>query len=222
MNEIIDAIAVTAELTQTQLSAVAMATMAKGLCEKYSRDEIFRALERCRNELEGRLSQPAIIRFLNEMDGRPGANEAWSMALQAFDENKTVVLNDEIMEAMGSARPSMESGDETGARMAFRDAYERILRDARASGNKPSWYPSLGHDPNLREDVVKAACDRGLLTNKQAQTYLSLPVSDEDQKRGDVIAGLLTGNVYQLPDDLKFRERIGGLLSTLKRKEEAA
>lgn len=222
MNEIIDAIAVTAELTQTQLSAVAMATMAKGLCEKYSKAEIFRALDRCRNEIEGRFSQAAVVRFLNEMDGRPGANEAWALALQAFDENATVILNDEIIEAMGSARPSMDSGDDTGARMAFRDAYERIVRESRSLGERPSWYPSLGHDPDLREDAVKAACERGLLTNKQAQNYLSLPLSEEDKNRGNAIAGLITGNVYQLPDDPKFRERISGLLSTLKKKDEAA
>lgn len=219
--EIISAIAVTAELTNTQLSASAMKVMAIDLIAEYSKESILQALVRCRRELSGHLTQQAIIERINQADGRPGANEAWGIAISAFDEAQTVVLNDEITEAMGAARPVMDCGDDVGARMAFRDAYERIVRQNRQSGIKPKWYPSLGQDPTLRADAIKAAQDRGLLTHAQACAYLPAPITEEEQQRGNAIAGLLTGSQTPIPQDAEFRRRIADLMSVLKKPEAA-
>lgn len=73
----------------------------------------------------------------------------------------------------------------------------------------------------LRIDAIKLAEDRGLLTHAQAAAYLPAPMSEEDQKRGAVIAGLLTGEVATMPNDPKFRERIGEIMTILK-KEQAS
>lgn len=219
--DIVSAIAVTAELTNTQLSASALKVMASDLISEYSDESILQALVRCRRELSGRLTQQSIIERINQADGRPGANEAWGIALSAFDEAQTVVLNDEITEAMGAARPVMDSGDDVGARMAFRDAYERIVRNNRTSGAQPKWYPSLGHDPLLRVDAIKAAEERGLLTHSQACAYLPAPITAEEQQRGAAIAGLLTGTQTPMPKDPEFRDRITELISVLKKSEAA-
>lgn len=216
--EIVKAIAVTAELTGATLSGPAIAIMAKDLLEVATEDRILAALTRCRRELTGKLSPGAVMERLQQSDNRPSANEAWGIAMQAFDEAQTVVLNDEIAEAMGVARGIMQEGDEVGARMAFRDAYERIVRDARECGTcSPRWYPSLGHDPLLRIDAIKAAEDRGLLTHSQACAYLPAPISAEDQARGAAIAGLLTGAPAAMPRDPEFKERLAKLASMLKK-----
>lgn len=219
--DIVSAIAVTAELTQTQLTASAMKVMASDLMSEFSEQSILQALVRCRKELPGKLTQQSIVERINQADGRPSANEAWGIALSAFDEAVTVVLNEEINEAMSAARPVMDSGDDVGARMAFRDTYERIVRQNRASGVKPKWYPSLGFDKALRADAIKLAADRGLLTLSQASAFLPLQVTPEDEARGSAIAGLLTGHIESTQTDSEFNKRISDLALILKKKEAA-
>lgn len=219
--EIVKGIAVTAELTGSTLSPEAMKAMATDLAAEYPESAILQALSRCRRELSGRLTQSAVIERIDQADGRPSANEAWGLALSAFNEALTVVLNDEIGKAMAAARPVMDGGDEVGARMAFRDTYDRVVRQNRAIGFKPKWYPSLGHDPLLRVDAIKLAEERGLLTHSQAMTYLPAPITAEDQARGAVIAGLLTGTVAPMPKDPEFKARVSQLLEVLKPGEAA-
>ena len=221
ISDVVKAIAVTAELTGTQLSADAMKAMASDLAGEHYESAIMAALTRCRRELPGRLTQAAVVERIEQADGRPGANEAWGIALSAFDEAATVILNEEINEAMAAARPVMNSGDDIGARMAFRDAYERVVRKNRITGIKPKWYPSLGHDPMLRADAIQAAEARGLLTRSQAAAYLPAPITSEDQARGAVIAGLLTGTVAPMPKDPQFKANVGKLLSVLKQERAA-
>ena len=220
--EVVKAIAVTAELTGTQLSADSMKAMAGDLMAEYAESSILQALTRCRRELSGRLTQAAVVERINSDDGRPSANEAWGIALSAFDENATVITNEEINFAMSAARPVMNSGDEVGARMAFRDAYDRVVRQNRTAGIKPSWYPSLGHDPLLRVDAIQQAEAMGLLTTSQASAYLPAPTTKEDAERGAVIAGLLSGTVAKMPNDPDFKKRIGNLLSVLKQEQKEA
>ncbi|MFA7290927.1 MAG: hypothetical protein WC023_01640 [Rhodocyclaceae bacterium] len=215
--EIVEAIAVTAELTQTQLTGSAMAVMADDLMRNYPAPAILQALTRCRRELPGRLTQHAIIERIEQADGRPGANEAWGIALTAFDEAATVVTNEEINEAMAAARPVMIGGDEIGARMAFRDAYERIIRQSRLAGIRPKWYPSLGFDPIMRVDAIQAAEAKGLLTRAQAVAYLPA-VSAADAAQGlALIAGRLTDQSTK-PELPKHEAllRITGILTKLK------
>lgn len=96
-------------------------------------------------------------------DGRPGDGEAWAIALQARDESATVIINADILGAWSAARPVFQSGDETGARMAFRDAYNRLVQKARTSGEPLKWIASLGTDAAQRESVIKTAVNAGLI-----------------------------------------------------------
>jgi hypothetical protein len=218
--DILEAVSVVAELTGTQLSDAAKAAMVEDLLA-YSEPAVIAALGRCRRELKGRLTQAEVIERIQSDDGRPSANEAWGIALSAFDEAVTVVTNEEINEAMAAARPVMDEGDEVGARMAFRDCYDRVVRRNRTTGITPKWYPSLGHDPMLRIDAIKLAEDRGLLTHSQAAAYLPAPVTAEEAAKGRAIAGLLTGTAEEMPEDPEFRQRIGDIFKMLK-KEPAA
>lgn len=96
-------------------------------------------------------------------DGRPDANEAWAIALRSRDERDTVVWTSEAAEAFSIALAVLSGGDEVGARMAFKAAYERIVEKARAERRPVQWVKSLGHDPAMREQALSDAVRSGRL-----------------------------------------------------------
>ncbi|PRG29268.1 hypothetical protein [Burkholderia multivorans] len=108
-------------------------------------------------------------------DTRPGAEEAWAIAVQALDEANTVMLTDEIAEAFGIAKPIFDLGDEVGARMAFREAYMRLLAQARANGTPVRWWPSIGTDVEKRHIALEKAVSQGLLPAASRVVQGALP-----------------------------------------------
>lgn len=96
-------------------------------------------------------------------DGRPGPEEAWAIALQAADDTRTVVWTPEIAEAWGVARIVLRGGDEVGARMAFREAYSRLVAEARKRREPVAWSPTLGSDQRMRDEALRIAIDAGRL-----------------------------------------------------------
>lgn len=126
-------------------------------------------------------------------DGRPGADEAWAVAVRSMNEDATIVWTSEIALAWGIARPVMQLGDEVGARIAFRDVYNRLVREARISGTAVDWNASLGHDPEGRAaPIIEAAALR------------RLPVSSVPLLEGprDAFAPLLSSSI---PADVRAR-----------------
>jgi hypothetical protein len=119
---------------------------------------------------EERFPTPAGIKRYVPSENNPshyGADEAWTLALKSMDESETVVLTDEIMQARAIAWETYVSGDKTGARMAFRDAYERLIEGA----ENPTWFVSLGHDPGKRTEAVTKAVEQGLLPKETLKKY---------------------------------------------------
>lgn len=105
-------------------------------------------------------------------DSRPGADEAWAIALRATDEAATVVWTEEIAQAWAAALPVLDARDQVGARMAFREAYSRLVDDARA-GRKPArWFASLGWDEQQRAQAIGHAVQLGYLPREE---LLALP-----------------------------------------------
>ena len=178
ISDIVKAIGVTAELTGTSLSGAAVAMMAKDLTAMHREEAILRALTRCRKELSRPLTAGAVFERLAEDDGRPSGDEAWAIALQSSDEAETVVWNGEIQKAMAAARPILEAGDKIGARMAFRDAYERIVRNNREVGIAPVWEASLGWDKERRALAIETAHSLGLLSSPQVVSLLPAPAEE--------------------------------------------
>lgn len=107
-------------------------------------------------------------------DGRPGAEEAWAVVLRGADEAETIVWTVEMSEAFGIAQSILQAGDEVGARMAFKEAYARLVDEARSAGRAPQWTPSLGHDPERRQRALSVAVQRGQLDGA-AYPLLSAP-----------------------------------------------
>jgi len=119
----------------------------------------------------------SVLQTLRSKDtSRPGAEEAWAIAVRACDESETVMLTDEIAQAWGVAQPIFNLGDEVGARMAFKEAYGRITEAVNAPAK---WWPSIGSDPYKRDTALSEAKRQGLLPAPTAQA-LALP--DETDK----------------------------------------
>ena len=184
--KILMGIAVTAELTGTELSKHAVLALEAEL-GRYPEDVALAALDRCRKELTGRLTLAAIIERINEHDGRPASDESWATAVRAEDENETVVWTDETRRAMSVARPLLELGDKVGARMAFRDAYQRFVNDARADRVPVSWSASLGWDAERRREVLTDAVAYGLLPSSFATGLMPAP-------KDGVVVGAVSGD----------------------------
>ncbi|MBR8350296.1 hypothetical protein KDX21_06880 [Burkholderia cenocepacia] len=136
-------------------------------------------------------------------DGRPDANEAWAIALRSRDERDTVVWTQECAEAFAVATPVLEGGDEVGARMAFKAAYERLVERNRADGAPAQWIKSLGHDPDLREAVLTQAVRSGRLQLADVRSVAPQLAAPEERFDPDVAeAGLA-----------RLRELVGGIPS---------
>lgn len=145
----------------------------------------------------------------NSPGGHPTANEAWALVLASRDETDTVVWTEQIAEAAGIARPIIDAGDDVGARMAFRDAYERILRER---PEKPRWFPSLGSDPGRRTTAIDRAVRAGLMTQSYAAGLLPAP-----KDTGPVGAALFEGQPLRLADlAQEDRERARRNIANLK------
>lgn len=127
------------------------------------------------------------------------ADEAWAKALIASDESVTVVWTDEAQYAYGMCKPIMDEGDMVGARMAFKQAYDRAVSKAVAEMRAPNAFVSLGHDQEGRKTAITEAVSGGLLTHERAQALLP-DAGVQMTKEGQAIAGFLTGKVAPMPN----------------------
>ena len=217
---LVDALCATAEAMGTALSGPTAAMMAGDL-EVYDVGPLIDALQACRRELTGKLTLAAILQRVQAADGRPGKDEAWSIALTAGDESETVVMTAEIRQAMVAAQSILSRRDVVGARMAFNSAYERLVSAARAEAKPTTWSVSLGLDPGRRVTAIESAVRMQLITQQAGIQYLAdlrIPPITAD---GQAIAGLITGSaaepsphlreklaeVRQIVDAAKARQR---------------
>ncbi|MDI2589844.1 hypothetical protein POF45_00155 [Pseudomonas sp. 681] len=214
------AIIATAEAMGQEMNPGTAAMMAEDLCA-YSVPVVRAALKACRLEVKGRLCMADILQRVQSYDGRPGKDEAWSIALTGSDEFETVVMTAEIRQAMVAAQPVLSRRDVVGARMAFNSAYERLVSAARAEAKPTTWSVSLGLDPARRVTAIESAVRMQLITQQAGTQYLAdlrIPPITAD---GQAIAGLITGSaaepsphlreklaeVRQIVDAAKARQR---------------
>lgn len=199
----------TSELLGQQLSPPAAAMLADDLCS-FPRGVLARALSRVRTEHTGRLTPKAILDRIDEAMGRPGANEAWAMALNALDERKTVVWTVEMSEAWGSVAghcgPWRHGGRAHGL------AYERLVRTAREERRLPKVSVSVGWDGEQRAAAIEKAVQLGYLTASQASEHMpAIGFTPGFQP-----IALLTGDVRAAADaPQEVRERLAKLRADL-------
>lgn len=99
-----------------------------------------------------------------------GADEAW--ALMPKSESDSAMLTDEIAQAMAAASALLEMGDKVAARMAFKDAYNRLIEKAKVEGRQPRFFPSFGSDPLGRVTMLSNAVMKKQITLEHATTAL--------------------------------------------------
>lgn len=147
-----------------------------------------------------------IVARCKLLDGRPDENEAWAVALTSQDERETVVWTSEMAEAFTVARPLLNVGDEVGARMAFKDAYKRLVTEARSLNRPALWNVSAGWDAGRHQLAIQDAVNAGLLEGPKQP--LALP--NESANAAAKPEGLqkLLDVVAQLEDPLEKAERL--------------
>ncbi|MDT3718462.1 hypothetical protein [Pseudomonas oryzihabitans] len=198
------AIVATAEVLGQTITPDAAEMMAEDLAE-YPVPVVSAALKACRRELTGRLTLAAVLQRIDAADGRPGKDEAWSIALASTDEFDTVVLTQEIQQALSAALPILRVGDKVGARMAFLSAYERLVQQARSEAMPVAWSVSLGYDAQRRIEAVEQAERMGRITPAIAQEHRQRLAYDAPTGNGIAIAGLITGNAGTPTVDVKAK-----------------
>jgi len=209
------AICATAETLGQTISANAAQLMAEDLAVHEASD-IRAALQACRRELTGKLTLASILQRIQASDGRPGKDEAWSIALMSSDESDTVVMTDEIQLALGAARPVLDLGDKVGARMAFISAYERLVTQSREECKPVNWHVSIGFDASRRLEAINKAVELKRIPRERGQMYLAdlthEPITDD----GRAIAGLLGGPAGNAKPSAEIKGRIGVIKSALQ------
>ena len=117
-----------------------------------------------------------LIDIITLKSGHLRAPEAWALALLSTDESETVVLTQQIAQALEVARPCLDAGDKYGARLAFVSAYERLLLSAPPV---PTWYASLGDDAAGRSAALRKAADDGRLSSEYVDNLLPAPAAQK-------------------------------------------
>ena len=107
-----------------------------------------------------------LVEIIGDRTGQRhiAADEAWSIVLESFDENATVILTQEIAEARGIA---LDIPDRIGQRMTFKAAYDRIV----AKALPPKWFISGGFDPDQRQAAISRAIQLGRLPKSAGSQY---------------------------------------------------
>lgn len=102
-----------------------------------------------------------------QLDGNwPSADEAW--ALMPKSEHESAMLTNEMSQAMAAATPLLEMRDKVAARMAFKDAYNRLIERAKLEGRNPVYFPSFGSDPAGAVSMLATAVNAKLIPLERA------------------------------------------------------
>ena len=157
------------------------------------------ALAQHRKTSEFMPSPKDLLEIRGKAEGVLTAQEAWNIALDSLDEAKTTVVSEEILEALSSARHILDAGSPSLAADAFKTAYARAI-STRPAG-KQKWIVSLGHHVEGRNDVIRDAVERKLISSNQASNLLSSPAPD--------VFGLLENK--SSPTNQTQRDRVAAL-----------
>lgn len=196
-NQLLETIGATAEVLGQQLSPAALVLMMADL-DGYEFSATMQALARVRRECS-RLTIAAIIERVHAADGRPGVEEAWAMLPKG--EDATVVWTEEMAKASAVTRDMISSGDMVGARMAFKEVYQKLCQESRDRAVPVTWSVSLGWDKGSRESAIKEAVSAGRITADQAMIYLPADIDT-----GKLLASapeLVKGELHRLRSEIE-------------------
>jgi hypothetical protein len=157
IKNVITTLAAMSELFNRTMSPEAIELLLSDL-EAYTPAQILKALAKCRRELSRFPTMSDIASRID--DGRPGSEEAWAMIPK--DEMRSVVWTTEMQRAYSVAAPLIDQ-DKVAARIAFKEAYEREVSEARLNAEPVVWEASFGQDKNHRQTVLIEAMQKARL-----------------------------------------------------------
>lgn len=162
------------EISGTTLSADAMTVMVLKL-SSYPEAEVLTAIDRCTEEVKGRLTLADIIGRIP--DRWPSAEEAWAQIAPVGNEDSVVAPREAIM-ALGEIY-ALKAADLVAARMAFRDSYQRHVQAAKDRGERePAWSVSVGSRKDNLEAVLLRAMDAGQISLSNALRHIDGEAAD--------------------------------------------
>jgi hypothetical protein len=135
-------------------------------------------------------------------DSRPGPEEAWArMPKGERMEDDSIVWCEEERSAYSACRGLLMNGDQIGARMAFKERYERELAEARSQGRPVRWIMSAGYDIDHRLTTLATAVQERRLSLESALNFVPGGRQTEFARMLPTgAARLLVGMVEKLPD----------------------
>ena len=189
-----------------EVSTERLLVYAEDLCD-IPQQRLARAFSRARKEYEyPKLPPVAFIRRMAGIDahaeGRPGAEEAWArMPKGTRMEDESVVWCEEERIAYGACRSLLLDGDQIGARMAFKERYEKELAEARYQGRALRWTLTAGYDIEHRLTTLVSAVEAKRMTLECALDFVPGERHDDFVRRLPAAQGegLLTGRVERSP-----------------------
>jgi hypothetical protein len=207
-SKVIEAIAVTAELCGRTFTPGAASVFAGDL-DGLPDEAVLAALTRCRKEVRGALTVQDVVSRLD--DGRPGAEEAWAMIPR--DEISSIVWTEEMAQAYGAAGPLLAEGDRIAARMAFKEAYAKLVAEARDRREMPRWTPSMGSDASGRQ---LALIDAVRLRRMRMDHAMELLQNQPEAQQGLLISLGVDKHPLLAAPSQAGREKVRALLSDLR------
>ena len=141
LRDCIELLTGTAEACGYPLSEAAAKIMASDLAE-HDFESLRKACAKCRRELKHRLTLSDILERLQANDVRYTAEEAWAKLPK--DESFGALITNEMEQAAEGVWGLLELKDKFSAARAFKEAYERIVKENRELGVKPKWRVSMG------------------------------------------------------------------------------
>lgn len=177
-SKIVELLAVTNEVCGgAQLSDLAVEMMAVDL-EKFPAEQLNGAFTRCSRECKGRVALKDIVQRID--DGRPSAEEAWTMLPRSEDES--AMLTDEMRDVLYNNPALTEISDKWAARQAFTTAYNDACAEARNNVLPVSWMFSAGGDRNGRVECLRKALAKGLVTEKYVRAMAPEALEGENSR----------------------------------------
>jgi hypothetical protein len=138
-----------------------------------------------------------------------GAEEAWSQMPRG--EGESAMLTNEAAEALAAANDLIATGDRIAARMAFKEAYERLVARAKMEGRLPAYFFSAGRDMDGREKVLVDAVRNNLIAADHVPKLLP-----PDRVEGVLRSAGVQNHPLLAPPSSTGREKVRALLLTLK------
>jgi hypothetical protein len=204
---IIDELTILAEAFGETVTEQRQEIYCGGLVE-IPQDQLRVAFRRARYELKwfpklAELRELAGVSLQDCNDGRPGPEEAWArMPKGERMEEDSVVWCEEERAAYSACRRLLSDGDLIGARMAFKERYQKELTEARSQRRPVQWTMSVGYDVEHRLTTLATAVQEKRMSLESALNFVPgerrnhfsqmLPPAEA--------RGLLTGKVEKLPN----------------------